>query len=371
MSRFPETRLETDRLVLRPFRAEDVPDLVEMFADKECATWLTVPQPYTFEHGLDWATRAAHELRETGDGIHWAVAERSTGRFVGAFGLEKTDWRVRAAVVGYSVTPARRGQGYATEALRAIAEWLLREQGFARLELRAATGNVASQRVARKAGFRREGLLRGAGITSAGRADLVVYGLTPADLDQLPLPARRFPEARLETARLVLRPLEEGDAPALRETLADADSAAWLTAPQPYTLELARDWVTAAAHELRQSGDGVHWAMVDRASGAFVGTVGLRRTDWTDRRTEVSYAVHPAARGHGYAAEAVRAVGGWVLREQGFVRLELRAATGNRASQRVAEKAGFTREGVLRQAGYTHQGQQDYVIFSLIRSDLA
>ena len=58
-----------------------------------------------------------------------------------------------------------------------------------------------------------------------------------------------------------------------------------------------------------------------------------------------------------------------MLRDQGFERLELRAATGNLASQRVAEKAGFTREGVLRNAGYVHDGRVDMVVYALVRGD--
>ena len=59
-----------------------------------------------------------------------------------------------------------------------------------------------------------------------------------------------------------------------------------------------------------------------------------------------------------------------MLRDQGVERLELRAATGNLASQRVAEKAGFTREGVLRNAGYVNDGRVDMVVYSLVRGDL-
>ena len=60
----------------------------------------------------------------------------------------------------------------------------------------------------------------------------------------------------------------------------------------------------------------------------------------------------------------------WALREQGFERVELRAATGNLASQRVAEKAGFVREGVARNAGHVTHGRVDLVVYSLTRADL-
>ena len=49
----------------------------------------------------------------------------------------------------------------------------------------------------------------------------------------------------------------------------------------------------------------------------------------------------------------------------------LRAATGNHASQRVAEKAGMTREGVARSAGFTNSGRVDLVVFSFTPADLA
>jgi len=66
-----------------------------------------------------------------------------------------------------------------------------------------------------------------------------------------------------------------------------------------------------------------------------------------------------------------RAAAEWLLRDQAFNRVELFAATGNTASQRVAEKSGFVREGVARNSGFTHSGQQDMVMFSLVPADLA
>jgi len=63
-----------------------------------------------------------------------------------------------------------------------IVEALIREAGFERIELRIAPDNVASLRVAEKSGFTREGIARNAGFTDAGRIDLVIWSLVPADL---------------------------------------------------------------------------------------------------------------------------------------------------------------------------------------------
>ncbi len=69
-----------------------------------------------------------------------------------------------------------------TAAVSLLARWVLAEQGFQRLQLRAATGNTASQREAEKSGFRREGVARNAGFVHGGLVDLVVCSLVPGDL---------------------------------------------------------------------------------------------------------------------------------------------------------------------------------------------
>ena len=178
-----------------------------------------------------------------------------------------------------------------------------------------------------------------------------------------------FPQVTLETPRLVLRAFEPGDLPDVAAAGADELTQRWLPLPRPYTEEDAQAWCLRVVPAIRASGTGVHWALVERAAGRVCGGMGLSRTDWGALVTEVSYWVGPWARGLGHAPEAVRAVADWVLRDQGFERLELRAATGNLASQRVAEKAGFTREGVLRNAGYLHAGRVDLVVYSLVRGD--
>ena len=179
-----------------------------------------------------------------------------------------------------------------------------------------------------------------------------------------------FPMVELKTERLLLRAHDEHDIGPTVRLFTDELSRRWLTSVQPYTLEDARRWCTQTSHSLRTLGDGVNWAITDRATGEFLGGIGVKSTNWMNRVTEVGYGMGPWARGHGYAPEAVRAVAGWVLRDQGFHRVQLFASTGNFASQRVAEKAGFVREGVARNAGFTHDGQEDMVMFSLIPADL-
>ena len=87
------------------------------------------------------------------------------------------------AAVGYWLRPEARGRGAATIALQLVARWAFDEVGVQRLELTTAPENVASQRVAERAGFIREGVLRRLVATKTnGRQDTVLFSLLPADL---------------------------------------------------------------------------------------------------------------------------------------------------------------------------------------------
>lgn len=179
---FPAATLETPRVLLRPHRAADVPDVALACRDELTQRWLPLPNPYTDADAVAWCTEMAPRFRTSGEGIEWAAIRRSDDRLIGSFGLKRTDWRGRSSEIGYWVAPWARGEGLAVEGVQAIARWLLVEQGFERMVLRAATGNVASQRVAEKAGFTREGIARNAGFTNDGRVDLVVFSLIRSDL---------------------------------------------------------------------------------------------------------------------------------------------------------------------------------------------
>ena len=144
--------------------------------------WLPLPRPYTHEDARAW-TRRCETMRRAGDGVQCAVALSGSDVLVGCVGLKRTDWRARVTEIGYWSVPEHRGRGYITEAVRALARWAL-ESEMQRVELLAAPGNLASNRVAVRAGFTYEGLMRNAGFVHGGRVDLGLYSLIPADVSQ-------------------------------------------------------------------------------------------------------------------------------------------------------------------------------------------
>ncbi|MFF4546337.1 GNAT family N-acetyltransferase [Streptomyces sp. NPDC001435] len=191
-STFPNISISTERLVLRPLDEDDVSALAEMMNDEQVAAWTDVPQPFTEDGARHWITEYAPAERAAGRGLDLAVTEFLTQRLVGIVQLTKTNWQIRSTELSYIIAPWARGEGYASEAALATAQWLLGDQKLERIELRTAADNTASQQVAQKIGCISEGVLRNACIvhvrTEDGawadvRTDFIVWSLLPEDLE--------------------------------------------------------------------------------------------------------------------------------------------------------------------------------------------
>jgi RimJ/RimL family protein N-acetyltransferase len=164
-------RLADDTIVLRPFTEEDVPELVAALNDPEISRWTRIPFPYTDDDARDFL-RSKEETA-------FAIAAKPTGRLLGGIGLRFPSDGV--GEIGYWVRRDARGRGVATAALRLLSRWAFGEHRLVRLQLTAEPGNVASCRVAEKAGFHREGLLRRYLRFEGERRDGFMYSLLPDD----------------------------------------------------------------------------------------------------------------------------------------------------------------------------------------------
>ena len=105
------------------------------------------------------------------------------------------------------------------------------------------------------------------------------------------------------------------------------------------------------------------------SEGRLLGSISLLRFAWGHARGEVGYWLAAWARGQGHATRAVRLICAWGFSALRLERIDLMAATGNPASQSVAERAGFTREAVLRSYMRGAFERQDMVMFGLLRGD--
>lgn len=127
-----------------------------------------------------------------------------------------------------------------------------------------------------------------------------------------------------------------------------------------------------AEHEqARVAGEELNLALVAPGDPTIVlGGASLYDIDLAQARGGIGYWVAPAARGRGVATHATRLMAGWAFAALGLQRLELTCGPDNERSQRVAERCGFVREGVLRSHLRWKGGRRDTVMFGLLPGEL-
>ncbi len=185
-----------------------------------------------------------------------------------------------------------------------------------------------------------------------------------------------FPDPPLAEGGIVLRRMEADDIGWITVACGDRELSRYVPGiPYPYSEadarafaeHAARRWVEGkgAAFVIAQAPGGSGLAL-GQAQAQGLGLIELHQVADDPGLAEVGYWLRREARGHGAATTAVRLVAGWAFGELGIGRLNLQTAPENLASQRVAERAGFTREGLLRAWLPTAEGRRDSVMFSLL-----
>ncbi len=168
--------LTTPRLIIRPFRPEDAPDIKRLLDDPIiAATTARIPHPYELENANQFIAEITVEF-DSGRGITCAITIRSTGELIGVVSLRIESYWERAEL-GYWIGVSHWSNGFATEAAAAMVEYGFRNLGLNRLYAWFFPDNPASGRVLEKIGMQREGLARQHLKKSDGFKDAVLMGL--------------------------------------------------------------------------------------------------------------------------------------------------------------------------------------------------
>jgi len=175
------TPIRTDRLLIRPFVADDAASLAARRNDPEVARLQNWEHPFSLER----AEKLVSELvaMEGPANDEWwmaVVADGETGEVLGDLALHLT-WQGRTAEVGYTFARQHWGQGYATEALEALVEYLFEGLGATRVFGMLHPDNVASAMVLERTGFLFEGHTRSSFWLGDDVSDDWIYGMTRAD----------------------------------------------------------------------------------------------------------------------------------------------------------------------------------------------
>jgi len=172
----PAVLPEFGGVVLRPFRDADAGMLQDLATDSYVPQIGSLPADATRQEALDFIARQ-HDRWATGVGYSFCIADLANEAPLGTAGLWVAELVNGRASVGYTVAPSARRRGVAVRALRALTTfgWTLPE--LYRIELYVEPWNAASIRVAEKAGYEREGLLRSHQVIGGRRVDMVLHAV--------------------------------------------------------------------------------------------------------------------------------------------------------------------------------------------------
>lgn len=182
-----------------------------------------------------------------------------------------------------------------------------------------------------------------------------------------PSESQAIAHVELTAGDLLLRPWREDDVDAYWAALESPGGRLW----HGSTLQ-SRDDVVANLARRRDWSAGDHATWVVLRAGELAGNASLHLIDRDQADAEIGYWTAPAARGGGIATRAVDAACRWGFTELGLHRIQLFHAVENPASGRVAAKAGFTREGRLRQSHRYGDGlRHDELLWGRLATDPA
>ncbi|MEV4639190.1 GNAT family N-acetyltransferase [Actinoplanes sp. NPDC049548] len=363
--------LHVDELHVRPWRPDDADEVFRACQDPVLHRWATsLPSPYLEEHARVFVSENAPAWLEAGKALHLGVFDdRGLAASIALNGVDAT---ARTAELGYWSAPWARGRRVTERAGRALLRWAFDEEGLTRIDWRATVGNHASRLTALRLGFRMIGTRPApdrwlAALTSE---DLTLPGTEVADSVRRAAHVFGGEHPTIPAGPITLRKPMDKDVPAVVACRNDAEVARWFGVRLPYTEADAQHHVGVSVPRLWSGGEEAVFAVVDR-DDAYMGSVDLRLTPTDPAAGEVGFFVAPGSRRQGYAVTAVRALCGWAFGALGLTRIQWRAETGNEASRRVAEKAGFTMEGLLRRALVVNGERRDCWTASLLEGETA
>jgi RimJ/RimL family protein N-acetyltransferase len=149
--RHPDPPLSDGVITLRAMTAKDVDAVTAAAQDPEIPRWTRVPVPYRRADALSWIAGAELEL-DAGVTIGWLAVDEED-RLLASISVMGIDRAAGTGEIGYWVAREARGRGVATRAVRLVRDWATAALGLTTIEIEAHEDNLASQAVARAAGF--------------------------------------------------------------------------------------------------------------------------------------------------------------------------------------------------------------------------
>lgn len=175
--------LETQRLRLRPITWGDAADIYAYAREPKVAHFMSWQASQSISESYDFIMRTI-QRQQSGEEITFALEVKTSQKVIGCLSVR---WQSKHhARIGYVIGSPHWGQGYTTEAVVRVNEWIFEHEDIIRIDALCDVENIGSRRVMEKAGMQREGLLRNYAVIPAlapSNRDMYLYTLLPAELE--------------------------------------------------------------------------------------------------------------------------------------------------------------------------------------------
>ena len=339
--------LETQRLLLRPFKDADAAAAFEWCGHREAMRYSPNGPDRSVARTQVRLQRYQEHQRAHGFS-KWMVLDRESGRRIGDAGLMHMPGTGEIEL-GYRITPAWWGRGLATEAGEAWLRHGLEALGIPRIIAFAHPNNAASLRVLKKLDFTFQRMDEMAGMHAR------VYTIRN--------PRRHRPTTAeiLDTSRLHLREMGMGDLDFMASLLADPEVMRYY--PACCSREESDSWLRRQQYRYARDGFGF-WLVIEKDTGRPVGQAGVLLHE-VDGKSGVGlgYMLDRSFWGHGFAIETAAASRDYAFNILGQPKLLCLVRPENEPSRAVARQLGMTVRGCTQYAGFTH------LFFALSRAE--
>jgi ribosomal-protein-alanine N-acetyltransferase len=173
-SNFPT--LTTERLLLRELTHEDAAAIMAIYGSPEALRYLNIEPVDTSEKAVGMIDWFKENFRNR-VGIQWAIILKDNDQLIGSCGIYGWDQENRKLDIGYQIEPSYWSKGYATEATHAMLRWSFDHLNVHRIQADCTDGNIASEKVLLKCGFKVEGLWRESCWEHGRFVDIKQFGL--------------------------------------------------------------------------------------------------------------------------------------------------------------------------------------------------
>lgn len=174
-------RMETERLVLRPFCLEDISYAYKNWtSDDKVTEFLTWPTHSNIEVTQKVITDWVERIKDK-DFYQWAIVLKEIGEPIGSISVVEHNNLINSVCIGYCIGSKWWHQGITTEAFKAIIPYLFIEVGVNRIESLHDINNPHSGNVMTKCGLKYEGTLRQADYNNRGIVDVSIYSLLKSE----------------------------------------------------------------------------------------------------------------------------------------------------------------------------------------------